>query len=62
MTAEGLRLSVACPHGDGVSESDLVGGGTGLQSEGIYAAPSSPGLVMVVGAGVQYWHWETDID
>lgn len=58
MTAEGLRLSLACPHGDRVSESKWGGGWGG----GIYSVPSSPGPVMVVGAGLHYWHWETDID
>lgn len=60
MTAEGLRLSLACPHGDRVSESKR--GWRGVGGGGIYAVPSSPGPVMVVGAGLHRWQWETDID
>lgn len=58
MTAEGLRLSLACSCEDGVSESKWGRGCGG----GIYAVPSSPGPVMMVGAGLCHWHWETDID
>lgn len=51
MTAEGLRLSLAYPHGDGVSESKWVGWCWGLGVEGIYAVPSSQGPVMDGGGG-----------
>lgn len=46
--------------GDGASESKW--GELGLRAGGIYAVPSSPGPVIVVGAGLHQWPWETDID
>lgn len=42
MTAEGLNLSMACAHGDGVSISKW--GEVGLHSGGIYTVPRHQAL------------------
>lgn len=62
MTAEGLRLSLAYSHGDGVSESKRVGCVQEAGREGIYAVPPSLGPAVVVRAGLCRWALETDID
>lgn len=52
MTAEGLRLSLDCPRGDGVRQSKAEGGGMHPQSTGMHAVQSPPGSVVVaVGGG-----------
>lgn len=52
MTAEGLRLSLDCPRGDGVRQSKAEGGAMHPQSTGMHAVQSPPGSVVVaVGGG-----------